>query len=48
MREGTVDPDSIKIDGIDCDPPEVQAEKEVQILRVSFSFVLIVCISCEL
>lgn len=28
MREGTVDPDSIKIDGIDCDPPEVQAEKE--------------------
>lgn len=30
MRDGTVNPDTIKIDGIDCDTQEVKDEKEVQ------------------
>jgi hypothetical protein len=29
MRDGTVNPDTIKIEGIDCDTMEVKAEKEV-------------------
>lgn len=30
MRDGTVDPDKIKIEGVDCDTAEVKAEKEVK------------------
>lgn len=29
MRDGTVDPDKIQIDGVDCDSVEVREEKEV-------------------
>ena len=30
MRDGTVDPDKIQIEGIDCDTEDVRAEKEVR------------------
>lgn len=34
MRDGTVDPDKIKIEGIDCDTQEVREEKEVSGMRI--------------